>query len=84
MFPNSLFQGTACDIVYENRIMPLGGLNGNNVTTSSPIITRFNSRYVKLECHLSRDVSIVGNYRPTHDNELREEGWDNFNMGMVR
>ncbi|XP_071106392.1 scavenger receptor cysteine-rich domain-containing protein DMBT1-like [Haliotis cracherodii] len=72
---------TGSDIVYKNRIVTQSrGYYGS--TTTGPIITRFNSKDIALECHLNRDVSIVGHFRPQHDHELVVRGSGNFSMHM--
>ncbi|XP_071105346.1 cadherin-23-like [Haliotis cracherodii] len=72
---------TGSDIVYKNRIVTQSrGYYGS--TTMGSIITRFNSKDISLECHLNRDVSIVGHFRPQHDHELVVRGSGNFSMHM--
>ncbi|XP_048256977.1 cadherin-related family member 1-like [Haliotis rufescens] len=72
---------TGSDIVYKNKILTQSrGYYGS--TTTGPIITRFNSKDISLECHLNRDVSIVGHFRPQHEHELVARGSGNFSMHM--
>ncbi|XP_048256824.1 deleted in malignant brain tumors 1 protein-like isoform X2 [Haliotis rufescens] len=72
---------TGFEIVYKNKIVTQSrGYYGSS--TMGSIITRFNSKDIALECHLNRDVSIVGHFRPQHDHELVARGSGNFSMHM--
>ncbi|XP_067673641.1 deleted in malignant brain tumors 1 protein-like isoform X2 [Haliotis asinina] len=73
---------TGYDIVYKNRIKTqVSGYYGATTTTRS-IITRFNSKDISLECHLNRDVSIIGHFKPQHDHQLVARGSGNFSVQM--